>query len=72
MRQIDPETPDDARGWMEREIDRQYQQIRDLVYADTKKPFTNDDFEQDVQTLRTFARERPTFIETAVADFRRR
>jgi len=30
----------DTRGWMEREIEREYQQIRDLEYADPEKPFT--------------------------------
>jgi hypothetical protein len=69
-RELDPETPDDTRGWMEREIQREYDQIRDLVYADTQKPFTNEQFEQDVEMLRTFARERPAFVEAEVAKIR--
>ena len=66
----DPDNPDDTRGWMEREIQREYDQIRDLVYADTQKPFTNDEFEAEVERLRTFARERPAFVESAVGNAR--
>jgi spore coat protein CotH len=67
----DPQARDDERGWMEREIDREYQQIHDLVYADPQKPFTNDDFEHEVDVLRGFARDRAKGIETQVAAFRR-
>ena len=67
----DPAAPDDTRGWMEREIDRDYQQIRDLVYADSEKPFTNEEFEQAVESLRTFARIRPGSVVTQVNTFRR-
>lgn len=66
----DPDNPSDARGWMEREIDREYAQIKDLVYADAKKPFSNDEFEQAVQSLRAFARTRPANVTTQVANFR--
>jgi hypothetical protein len=68
----DPAAPGDTRGWMEREIDREYQQIRDLAYADTEKPFTNDEFEQAVESLRTFARVRPANVIAQVNEFRRR
>jgi hypothetical protein len=64
---LDPEAPGDTRGWMEREIQREYAQIRDLVYSDNQKPFTNEQFEQEIETLRTFARERPKFVEAEVA-----
>jgi spore coat protein CotH len=67
---LDPEAPGDTRGWMEREIQREYAQIRDLVYSDNQKPFTNEQFEQEVETLRTFARERPKFVEAEVAKAR--
>lgn len=69
--QLDPANPTDTRGWMEREIDREYAQIRDLVYTDTLKPFTNDQFEAEVAALKVFARERPAFVVDAVADFRK-
>jgi len=67
---LDPQNPSDTRGWMEREIDREYAQIKDLVYADTKKPFSNDDFEQAVQSLRAFARARPANVIAQVNAFR--
>jgi hypothetical protein len=57
---------------MEREIQREYDQIRDSVYADPLKPFTNEQFEAEVVRIRTFARERPAFIRGAVADVRNR
>jgi putative NADPH-quinone reductase len=69
---LDETNPDDQRGWMEREIQREYEQIRDLVYEDPNKPYTNDDFEQEVERPRTFARERKPFVEQAVEDFRLR
>ena len=71
MRELDVQNPTDTRGWMEREIQREYDQIRDLVYADTLKPFTNEEFEAEVERLRVFARERPAFVENAVAEWRR-
>ena len=70
MRELDPKSPSDTRGWMEREIQREYDQIRDLVYSDTLKPFSNADFEAEVERLRAFARARPAFIESAVAEWR--
>lgn len=71
LSQLDATTPTDKRGWMEREIDKEYAQIRDLVYTDTLKPFTNEQFEAEVATLKTFARERPVFVVNAVADWRK-
>ena len=45
-----------------------YAQIRDAEYADpNKQPFTNDDFENEVENLRRFARERGDFVKKAVA-----
>ena len=71
LRELDDTTPSDTRGWMEREIQREYDQIRDLVYTDTTRQFTNADFEAEVERLRTFARERSAFVEQAVADWRK-
>ena len=71
LRELDDTTPSDSRGWMEREIQREYDQIRDLVDTDTTRQFTNAEFEADVERLRTFARERPAFVEQAVADWRK-
>src|SRR5436309_15441603 len=59
----------DTRGWMEREIEREYQQIRDLEYADPEKSFTNDESEQAVESLGTFARVRPANVIAQVNEF---
>ena len=69
--QVDATTPSDTRSWMEREIEREYAQIKDLVYSDTEKPFTNEQFEAEVTRLKTFARERPKYVVDAVAEFRK-
>lgn len=63
--EIDPGRPD-AGGWLDREIARQYAQIRDAVWADDKKPFTNDEFEQGVTDLRMFALGRGAFVTSEV------
>ncbi len=68
----DPAAPSDSRGWMEREIDREYQQIRDwaaLAPAD-QAVFSREQFEQEVDNLRTFARERPDFVRQESASSR--
>ena len=48
----------DTRGWLEREVEREYAQVRDAALSDTDKPFTNDQFENAVNDLRRFARSR--------------
>jgi len=58
-------------GWLEAEILREYHQIRDIARADTFKPYTNDEFEQAVEDLVTFARQRTTFVKDEVHKFRR-
>ena len=62
--------PGDARGWLERELDRDLLQIRDAVLSDTLKPFTNEEFEAEVAALRTFAQQRPAFVLAEVAQAR--
>jgi hypothetical protein len=57
----------DARGWLEREIDRQYQQIDAAVQADPTKPYTNDQFQAAVTFLRAFVQQRPEFVRSQVA-----
>jgi len=49
-------------GWLEREIRRAYEQIRDAALEDTLKPYTNEEFEEDVERLIEFARERSAFV----------
>ena len=48
--------------WLEREIDAAYEQIREGVYADPVMPYQVDTFEQAVEFLRTFARERTAVL----------
>jgi spore coat protein H len=70
VKERDAANPADTRNWMEREIQKEYDQIKDLVYADTQKPFTNEQFEAAVGDLRDFASRRPGFVEGAVASWR--
>ena len=59
--------PGDRRGWLEREIDRAYALISPSVLTDTLKPYTNDEFQLAIESLRIFARERATFVNAQVA-----
>ena len=59
--------PGDRRGWLEREIDREVLQIRDAVFADTTKPFSNEAFDADVAMLKAFAQQRPDVVRAEVA-----
>jgi spore coat protein CotH len=62
---------DDPRGWLEREIQHEYNQIRDAARADTMKPQTNEQFEQGVVDLLDFARRRSDIVRGEVAASRR-
>ena len=53
-------------GWLEREVRREYEQIRDAALADSTKPFANDEFERAVSDLGVFARRRGDFVTAAV------
>lgn len=59
-----PESGEDGerRNWLEAEIRRQYAQIRDASYEDQRKPFSDDEFEEGVQELIEFARERSDLV----------
>jgi hypothetical protein len=59
--------PDDPRGWLEREVERAYEQVRAWVLADPFKPYSDEEFESAVEALRTFARVRPAFVRCEVA-----
>ena len=48
----------DQRSWIEREVEREFNQISDAVLADPQKPYTNADFLQAVDDLRKFAQDR--------------
>src|SRR5207253_1229618 len=57
-------------GWLEREINREYAQIRDAARSDPQKLFTNDQFEADVAALLDFARKRSAIVTQQVAGAR--
>ena len=59
--------PSDTRGWLEREVDRQYAQINAAVQADPNKPYSNDQFQAAVNFLRAFVRQRSDFVKNQVA-----
>jgi hypothetical protein len=58
-------------NWLENEVQREYQQVRDAARADTSKPYSNDDFENAVQGLLNFVRNRSTQVLAQVAAARR-
>lgn len=57
-------------GWLEREVLREYTQIRAIVLADPVKAYTNEEFEEEIQRLMAFARERSAFVRTEVDKLR--
>jgi spore coat protein CotH len=65
-----PTVPPDSRSWMEREVDREYAQIKDAVLADPQKAYTNDQFNLAVEDLRVFARDRSAFVTSQVQAYR--
>lgn len=64
-------TSGDARGWLEREVQREYSQIRDAARADTEKPYSNDSFEAEIQLLLDFAHRRSDIVTQEVNGARR-
>lgn len=54
-------------GWLEQQVLRGYEQIRQAVREDRFQPFSNEEFEQDVQHLLEFARSRSDFVIADVA-----
>lgn len=62
----------DSRGWLERQIARDYDQIRDAALADPVKPYTNAQFEQAVIDLSIFARHRGEVVSREVGAARAR
>jgi len=67
--QMDPSNPFDPRGWMERELDRESEQIRDAaaVAPEDLALYSKADFEQEITRLRDFFRRRPDFVKAEVA-----
>jgi len=61
-----PDDPPFDQGWLEREVNREYDQIHDAALADTIL-FSNDDFEQGAAALKVFARDRSGAVRAQVA-----
>lgn len=57
-------------GWLSAEIERLRALIGEAAYADTRKPWSNEDFETAVQFLREFATVRPARVLEEVAAYR--
>jgi hypothetical protein len=53
--------------WMAEEIERQYGQIRAAALVDPMTPFSNADFQQAIDELRRFARERSAIVRRYVS-----
>ena len=52
---------------MEREIEKEYAQIKDAVYSDPETPFKPEQFDAEVDRLRDFARKRGDVVRAQVA-----
>ena len=68
----DPAEESDGPGWLEREVTRQYNQIRTFARSDTFKPYSNDEFEEAYQRLLEFARNRSGYVREKVNEVRPR
>ncbi len=56
----------DGRGWLEREVQREADLIRDSMRLDPSKPWSTEQFEDEVKRLVDFARERSGWVQTEV------
>jgi spore coat protein CotH len=61
---------DAADGWMEGEINRQFDRIRDAAFADPLKPYSNQDMADAIEGMRRFARQRPSAVRAQVNGLR--
>lgn len=61
---------DAADGWMEGEINRQFDRIRDAAFADPVKPFSNGQMGDAIEEMRRFARQRPAAVRAQVNGLR--
>ena len=59
--------PVEGPGWLEREITRQYEQIRAAAYNDALKPFPNQEFDAAYGRLLDFARNRSAAVRAEVS-----
>jgi spore coat protein CotH len=61
---------DAADGWMEAEMTRQFDRIRDAAFADRAKPYSNAQMTDAIEQLRRFARGRPAAVRAQVNGLR--
>jgi spore coat protein CotH len=61
---------DAADGWMEGEIARQFDRIREAAFGDPVKPFSNEQMTAAIEQLRQFARQRPAAVRAQVSGLR--
>jgi CotH kinase protein len=54
-------------GWLETEIVREYEQIREAALADPRSPHPDEAFEEAIEFLKRFARERGDVVRSYVA-----
>jgi hypothetical protein len=54
-------------GWLEAEATRVIVMVRDAVYADPYKPYSNDEFELDAARALSFTQQRGPFVRCDVA-----
>lgn len=58
--------PDDARGWLEREVDRQTTLVTPAVAEDPVFPYSFDEFLATIDSLLTFAQRRAAYVDCQV------
>jgi spore coat protein CotH len=68
----DPPPASPELGWLEGEIKREYEQIREAVLLDPAKLTSNAEFEQAYRDMRSFARNRSDAVRAQVAAARAR
>ena len=56
-----------GQGWLEAEASRVIAMVRDAVYADPYKPYSNDEFELDAARALSFTQQRGPFVRCEVA-----
>jgi spore coat protein CotH len=59
--------PDDPRGWLEREVERQTSVVRPAIAEDPVYPYSFEDFSAAVDLLTEFAQRRASFVSCDVA-----
>ena len=59
-------------GWLEQEISREYQQVRQATLDDRFTQFTSEEFEEEIERLLLFARTRSDVVRRQIAGARER